>query len=729
MRKLLSFSFVLLIVVGVIGVVSAAKAQPTTQDLVALARYLPDSTQMFAAFRTDDATIATLDGLVAKVGKFIPGGLPAGASLKSALDQAASSITTGGTFKTVFRSWLGDTAVVGIPVPFQQVMTSARGPQVEIALSVTDKAAAEKFLVNAYKNVSADYFTKSTQGDFTVWSHKDQYSPFVAALSKDTLLLINGSDTLPKVDPQKTLLTNANFANAIAMLPEKNYGMVAYLDVPAINRASMQVMMANMAAMSGSQPAMRLLSDLLTAVYDAVGPEALGFTILDGRALTLDGAVLRGDTSKLDALGLKLTTSTKPVDLSFAANIPADAPLVMQGTELGPAMQVSFDNFRAIGDYVQKSGILRDLAARSGDRHAAQFLGNFNIADLLTFSELMFSGFTGMNLEKDVLSWMDGNYASYLRVPTSGGAFSVDMTLVVEDTKGGAAQDTVKKLNDALSQFRSFKVDFANGVITLHGVIPALLGNALPPAMAADPAWDIRIGANAKVLAMGTRPGVQYSLFHDGASLANDPTFKAAQAYLLPDTVTLGYVNLKPFYPVISRFGGLEGQQAMNFLNILDSGSLSAVQTDKGSVARFVLLLTDKEPSQISVSTVGSGSANATPVPPSGVEFTNGHSTLDISTASVKLTVCADNLAGNTVYAAMWRDEAGGGPPRSWTFSQPGKSGCVVFDDMDGEGDTYANVTYYTVAALEPISADEAAQKRTACYATNHARLCDSTSR
>lgn len=108
----------------------------------------------------------------------------------------------------------------------------------------------------------------------------------------------------------------------------------------------------------------------------------------------------------------------------------------------------------------------------------------------------------------------------------------------------------------------------------------------------------------------------------------------------------------------------------------------------------------------------------------------NGYSHLSISTSEVKLLVCADNLVGRTVYAQMWRNAAQGYGANTWNYSLYASDSCVTFTDMDGSGDTFAGVTYYTVAALEPIGGSEASQQRTSCYAdTGGTRLCDQVSR
>ena len=118
------------------------------------------------------------------------------------------------------------------------------------------------------------------------------------------------------------------------------------------------------------------------------------------------------------------------------------------------------------------------------------------------------------------------------------------------------------------------------------------------------------------------------------------------------------------------------------------------------------------------------------PPPPTNKTFSNGSSSLSITQSAVNLTVCGDNLAGQTVYATLYRNAVGSDLPTLWTRQKTATSTCTTFSDMDGAGDTYANVTYYTVASLNPISDSDAMDQRTACYsATGGEQLCDAIQR
>ncbi len=114
----------------------------------------------------------------------------------------------------------------------------------------------------------------------------------------------------------------------------------------------------------------------------------------------------------------------------------------------------------------------------------------------------------------------------------------------------------------------------------------------------------------------------------------------------------------------------------------------------------------------------------------SGTAFTNGSSTLSITQATANLEVCASNLSGKTVYATLYRDPYSSYSARTWRYQKTASSNCVTFSDMDGAGDTFSGITYYSVASLNPISDSDATSKRNACYSTTSGKqLCDAEQR
>lgn len=123
---------------------------------------------------------------------------------------------------------------------------------------------------------------------------------------------------------------------------------------------------------------------------------------------------------------------------------------------------------------------------------------------------------------------------------------------------------------------------------------------------------------------------------------------------------------------------------------------------------------------------------NTTPPPTTAIPFQqpNVSSNLSINVQTLDLTISASNLSGKTVYVQMWRPAINGNPEKTWNYEKKATSTSITFNDLDGPGNTFAGVDYYTVASLSPISSGEAAQRRNGCYmATNRTRLCDTKRR
>lgn len=108
----------------------------------------------------------------------------------------------------------------------------------------------------------------------------------------------------------------------------------------------------------------------------------------------------------------------------------------------------------------------------------------------------------------------------------------------------------------------------------------------------------------------------------------------------------------------------------------------------------------------------------------------NVSSNLSVTVPTIDLTVTASNLSGKTVYVQMWRPAINGNPERVWNFEKKATGTSITFNDLDGPGNTFPGVDYYTVASLSPIPSGEAAKRSTGCYlATNRTRLCDTKRR
>ena len=562
------------VVVGLlVSALPAAAVGAPVADLTALARYAPANAPIYAAIRTDDGFIEKLDALLARINAKIPDALPPDLSLATALDEAD------------IRPWLGDVAAIIIPTP-QAFMAAASGrsDQFIMAVSLADRQAAEMFVSTA---LHGDFNTVQEQSGVTVYVPDPRYDDPVFAVYDDALLIGEHRQTLAEL-PKESLAGNTTFAATVELLPADDYDALVYLSVKNL-LAPMRTLMQQSAA-----PGMEMF-------LDVVGAQVYGFALWDGRSLVMDVAQTLGDTAALQAAGLWVAPNLKPVDPGFAAHVPADVPLVIQGTDLGAATRMQFEMLRAFGDFVQKNPTL--FAGPEASEEALQAFASFNLGYLVTAANLGFAGLTGLNLEKDVLDWMQGDWALFARVlPDDALGFTLDVGFVTETANAGKTESALIALGDALEAYdlsHEYEVVGEAGVL----VAPSLIRAFFPPKTPIDLLYhtdqlDVLFGANADVFAMGTRSAATFSLAPTGGGLAETPAFRYARTLLLDGANSFGYLAVAPlraYLDDLSASTGGEGASlsaTQRILSLFESGSFSAVSTEGGdSIGRFVLTL------------------------------------------------------------------------------------------------------------------------------------------
>lgn len=593
------FVFLLFVVVFAVSLAPASAAP--ADRFGDLAAYFPADSPMFFSIRTDEAFFDKVDDLVQLVAGKFPGILPADLSVRMLYDAPLGSVEQAVTIRADIRPWLGGAAAVGFTGTMQSMM-EMRVPPVVIALEITDRAAAEAFVERMLgENLGDDddaVIEKTSINDYTVYQPTEAYDYIqtTVAIGNSVLFYAPSADVMPLTRPEEGLPDSPGFQDMTGLLPAEDYDALVYIDTPAIADMSMRMTFGN-----APRPDMAYMMNLMQALYDAAGPQMVGLTLLDTRALVVDSVQLRGDTSRLEALGLVLDYPASPVDTAFAANVPADAPFVMQGTSLGPAILSGLQNFRAIGDWLQQEGLLGRLLEQRGAPDAyVEMANNFNLKHLLTFGELAFSGMTGLNLQNDVLAWMTGDYAGYLRLlPSETLPLLVDLVLVVEAADPAAAQHVIDQLASALDQYEFAYERVDEGTLAFTSPLRLLFPRERRAPFMAARELDVLVGTNGSVFALGTRPGVEVSLNARGdGGLASDPAYTAAQAYFLSGAESLGYMNPRPLFPLIRQLAETRDSRdlllAIPFLSLLESASISAVSADAGVVSRFALTLSDQ---------------------------------------------------------------------------------------------------------------------------------------
>ncbi|MFN8449696.1 MAG: DUF3352 domain-containing protein [Anaerolineae bacterium] len=570
MKKLILIAVVLILALGALVLPAAAQ-----DDLTSLAGYFPGDAPVFAAFRTDDATLEALDNLAAQFGTLSPGGWTPG-SLAEMLDNAASEIQPGGTFATVFRSWLGDTAAIGMYELREQSMNQPV-PPLTIAIRITDQDKAET-LFDALPN--AERYTLEEGDGYTLYSPDGRSPSDPYFLFRSDVVLITGDEALVEAGGvlSASLSDNADFTAAVGLLPADSYSVIGYADTPGVLDLAMQ------SGMSRSRDAAAMSA--VTSMLGAVKPQAFGVTLLDNRALTLD------IVSPLDAEAASpfmLTSANTPVDPSFAQHIPASTPIAIFGTDLYDNLQRALDNLRAFADADSDSGDM-----------------NEQVQTALLGMNFLVRGLTGMELEQ-ALGWMNGNFAlafgfspsfsdirDLMAAPTSN---PFDFSFIVEATDADAAQALFDGLAKSLDTFQTD--EFAVSQETLDDGTDAL--SLTFTSEDVDFPIELQVATGNGVFVIGTPHMVSAALNPSDAALDTEASFVDASRFMLDDSNAVLFVsggNLQPLARAMTASGNplslrQNGKQVQQVLDLLSSASIStaALPDTAGSLTRIVWAL------------------------------------------------------------------------------------------------------------------------------------------
>ena len=582
----------LLLVFG--AAVIPAAAVPTA-DLTALSSVFPANTAIFAAIRTDDGYIETLDGVIARINQVLPASDQID-SLRDTFEMGAGMM--GGSFDSVFRSWLGDTAALGVDISYLIDEDDDNDYlAATLAIAVTDSAAAVEFargLLSSQGDFDAQY-TVEVSDDVTFFRpttsepRLDGVIPFMFTEN----YVVMGNLT-PVMNRMARLNTNAGFNETMSALPLDDYNIALYIDTRALFDAQMTMLaMQN----SGRQMAeMAEMIGMLAGISNNLGSIGIGFTVVDGRSLTIDIASTADPEAIAGALGLDAGAMVvaQPIDPAFARFIPAGTPIVTHVTNLSGAYDALLTGLRA--------GV-----ALGGDEDMAEE-ALAEIESGIAGVEFAIRGLTGLDLEDDILSWMTGDLAIWLGLtPTFAEATSlfgglaaglpVDFGILIDARANpDNAAALVEGLKNALT-FAARQVPADSGT-TITVADENIGGNAGVSATIVDRSLpfpiELVIGASADVFVIGTRAAAEAAL-NPGAGMDSDPAYQEALGYALADTVQLQYLAGAPFAPLFNLLpmeGGADDAQALvDFVSLLSSSSISSATADGIAYVRLVLTL------------------------------------------------------------------------------------------------------------------------------------------
>jgi hypothetical protein len=529
----------------------------TPSDLTLLADYVSDDVQMFIAFRTDAGYVETLDGIIGRIAAVIPGA--GDDNLSTALNNAAAQIEPGSNFRRVVRPWLGDTGAV--------ILADAQSGQAPVfAFSITDTKRAEAFLdkVTTSDNAGATY-VKARRRDGVLYTPANRFSP-TYRLTDVALLIYTDTPAGLLARNSTSLADSRRFQDALARLPGDDYNILAYLDVlPSLT--ALGPMLNQQMQAAGLE-----MFDF-TALLRAFGPQVFGFTVEQGRVLTLDIAQSVTDTAAYErGLGMAYTERAA-LNPDFMQFVPANAALVMHDQDFGASMLLTLWLLETIGEQLDAQYDTTDI--RNDE------LGFLLIDDTVTFLRLTFQGLTGQTLEEGI-GWMTGDFAVYLSTGIARNLPTFDAGIIIENTDAAAAKAFFEGQQLALRDLNIY-YDEDGDTLIIPG-IRQIAASFLPETMANLPLLnnlELALGMNDAVLTFGTRPAAEDVLAGAGG-LADNVIFVDAAEHFLPDAESVWYVNFLPLRDVVdfaAETGSRDAESLAQVMSLLESASISQTTT------------------------------------------------------------------------------------------------------------------------------------------------------
>lgn len=575
MKKL--FSLVILMLAA-LGVLAAPVLAVPTADLNAMAQYFPEDTPVLVSLRIDDAFIETLDALIARVAAAVPNAEKP-ESIRAELDKGIKTLLGEGNFQSEVRSWLGDVLSVGVISLDQAIARSRSGgddtPPFLAAVPITNRAAAESFFAGIMR-AGDGFFSKATQGDFSIFTPEDAGG--VIALGNDVLFVTNNVDELPLQAPAAPLNVSATFTDTLKLLPAGDYNATLFTNLGDTLQQALEA-----ADMSRDE---RRMMGMFMPLFGNFPAQAFGFTILDGRSITADFVQpISGIIESLQEMGLDFNPPS-PVDPGFAARIPAGVPLMAHGTGLSAAYTQLVAQLRLMGEMQTNAGGRGDFDMQQFERGLQQV-------------RFFIQGLTGLDLEKDIIPALSGDYALFVGLSPAVTDISdandlmkqlpIEFGLVLEVSNPEVTAGIIKGIQQALKNAEDVTTEFSesNGIQQLQIHVPPSPNTPFPV--------ELVLAGNDEVLVFGTANAARVALNADGG-LPTDPSYTEARAYLLDAPSAVFYLaseGLKPLEKIFFVTGTprRDSETFSAFLSLLSSASLSSSYQDGVQYGRAVWTL------------------------------------------------------------------------------------------------------------------------------------------
>lgn len=341
-------------------------------------------------------------------------------------------------------------------------------------------------------------FETSTEGDFTVYR---QITGEMIAIGNEFIVAGMDSDVEAVIGGVDfSLADNEEFARLSGDLTADVYNIFVYADLGAF-------------------------SDTASGTLGAPTPEISGgfvaaFTILNGNSLTMDLAF--GD---IFAMG-----DVRGVNPDFLRFVPADANAVIHSRDFSRLLEIALD-FIDSQSPPDQPGIRDSLQMMLGD----------------------------IDLEQDVLSWTDGDFALFARTDTFAlvGAVManqldlnglIDLGIIFEATDPVAAQGLVEKLTKTIQSFGLPGVTVTPGELKDTPAIDIQI--ALPLAPGQNVTLDLSMGVNDDIFYIATA-NIPPTFLTRETKLPGNPLYMDASRYFLSNPTSVWYTDGEGFVTTV----------------------------------------------------------------------------------------------------------------------------------------------------------------------------------
>ena len=482
-----------------------------------MAETMPDSTEIFIASRIGTGWIAELDAVLLALYDKLPESVDF--ERLTIDDVFRKGFDENGLDWDLFSALLGDYAAIGLE-PVDNTFKDGEDPLTTVVIEITDQKSVE--VVFDLLSADSDSSTRTMEGDVVRYDNvgKDHATVYITATH-----IIATTNPNYSLNPSSPLSSSSDFSNALSLLSEDHYDVLAYASKATLEAA---------------------LSD-----GDAEGMQALGLSPQDASAL-IAGFTLQDGTIFTSDIAMATTASapSSTVDISYLNTMPASTDAFIVASD--------FTNL-----YNSAITMLEEIAKAEGS--------NDNPA---TFIPLMFR-LTGLDLEEDVLSWTTGSYGIFLgadvmdimnEVVTSDtlSELNIEVGIIIEATDIALARNTAAELGKFLELVSSDNDEVTVTQTELNG-LPATLVTLDVPAKRDNPSFalELVLTTSDDFLFFGTRSA--FDSIMSGDTLADNADFNTTVPQLLDNPTSVWYTNADGLLiPTILGRNERDGRMGLN---------------------------------------------------------------------------------------------------------------------------------------------------------------------